>query len=77
MADPESFTDMIDALHEDARKSTGLDDFGDPSYREGLEVLLASLDEDDNLSPLGRAIYRGTDRQDPRLRGCAWRSACG
>jgi hypothetical protein len=59
MADPESFTDMIDALHEDARKSTGLDDFGDPSYREGLEVLLASLDEDENLSPLGRGIYRG------------------
>jgi len=59
MADPESFTQMIDALHEDARKSTGLDDFGDASYREGLEVLLASLDDDENLSPLGRGIYRG------------------
>jgi hypothetical protein len=59
MANPESFAASIDALHEDACKEAGLDDFGDPTYREGLEVLLASLDEDDNLSPLGKGIYRG------------------
>jgi Ni/Co efflux regulator RcnB len=59
MAGDESFETSLEALHEEARTSTGLDDFGDPSYREGLEILLASLDEDENLSPLGRAIYRG------------------
>ena len=59
MADPESFVASSDAFHEDACKETGLDDFGDPSYGEGLEVLLTSLDEDDNLSPLGSAVYRG------------------
>ena len=59
MTDSETFAGSIDALHDDARKAAGLDDFGEPSYREGLEILLASLDEDDNLSPLGRAIYRG------------------
>lgn len=50
--------ESIDDFHETARSQTGLDDFGDPSYREGLEILLQSLDEDANLSPVGRAIYR-------------------
>lgn len=59
MANQESFASSVDALHDEARKATGLDDFGEPSYREGLEILLESLDEDENLSPLGRAIYRG------------------
>ena len=59
MDQPESFVALSDALHDDARKETGLDDFGDPSYGKGLEVLLTSLDEDVNLSPLGRGIYRG------------------
>jgi hypothetical protein len=53
------FGASLEALHEQARKATGLDDFGDPAYREGLAVLLESLDEDANLSPLGRAIHRG------------------
>jgi hypothetical protein len=59
VAAPASFADSRDALHEEARKATGLDDFGDPSYQEGLAILLESLDEDENLSPLGRGIYRG------------------
>ncbi len=59
MDQPESFAALSDALHDDARKETGLDDFGDPSYGKGLEVLLTSLDEDVNLSLLGRGIYRG------------------
>ncbi len=59
MADPESFAGSLEALHDAARESTGLDDFGDPTYREALEVLLASLDADANLSPLGVGIYRG------------------
>ena len=52
------FAESIEDFHEKARKQTGFDDFGDPSYREGLEVLLQSLDEDPNLSPVGQAIYR-------------------
>lgn len=58
MAD-DRFFDSIDAFHEEARAETGLDDFGDPSYRAGLEALTRSLDEDRDLSALGRAIYRG------------------
>jgi hypothetical protein len=55
----QSLAASLDTFHAEAREKTGLDDFGDPSYREGLERLLISLDEDENLSPLGRAIYRG------------------
>ncbi len=70
MPEEQGFAASASALHEAACKSTGLDDFGDPSYREGLGVLLASLDEDENLSPLGRAIYRGqlTSILETRLR---------
>jgi len=46
-------------MHEKARAATGLDDFGDPSYRTGLRVLLESLDENSNLSQGGRAIFQG------------------
>ncbi len=31
MNESESFVALSDALHEDVRKETGLDDFGDPS----------------------------------------------
>ena len=46
-------------MHEKARASTGLDDFGDSAYRAGLRTLLEALDEDSNLSPGGRAIFQG------------------
>jgi hypothetical protein len=59
MPEAVGFAASLEALHDEARKSTGLDDFGDPCYREGLSVLLESLDEDDELSPLGRSIHRG------------------
>ena len=59
MAVTRGFEASLDDLHERARKTTGLDDFGDPSYLEGLTVLARSLDEDDQLSPLGTAIYQG------------------
>jgi hypothetical protein len=39
-----------------ARRRTGLDDFGDDRFREPLRVLLASLNEESNLTPLGRII---------------------
>ncbi|MBW2382687.1 MAG: sulfotransferase [Deltaproteobacteria bacterium] len=47
-----------DAILAGARRATELDDFGDDSFREGLDRLLLSLDEDAQLSVLGRYIAR-------------------
>jgi hypothetical protein len=52
------FAESEDAYHEAASEETGLDDFGDPTYREALERLLRSFDEEAHLSDLGRAIVR-------------------
>lgn len=46
-------------LKAEARKNTGLSDFGDPSFEEPLAVLLDSLDREARLHPLGRSIMRG------------------
>jgi len=43
----------IDHLHEMARTATGLSDFGDSSYLEGLEVLVKSLNSEAKLNELG------------------------
>lgn len=45
-----------DALLRLARKRTGLSDFGDDHFREGLERLTDSLEREAGLSPLGRFI---------------------
>ena len=50
------FTDREDALHEAAQEATGCNDFGDDEYREGLGVLLSSLDEEAQLSATGRHV---------------------
>ena len=42
---------------EAAINQSGLTDFGDAYYREGLQQLLASAREDANLHPLGRFIF--------------------
>jgi len=44
-----------DALLDAARASTGLDDFGPGDFRDGLEVLLESLDRDAGLHPTTNA----------------------
>lgn len=44
---------------ERASDATGLDDFGDDSWRAGLERLLASLDSEAALNDLGRTIVDG------------------
>jgi len=49
----------VESVLEDARRSTGLSDFGEPSFREPLAVLLDSLDREAKLNPLGRTIMRG------------------
>jgi hypothetical protein len=43
-----------ETLSSEAIKETGLTDFGDPYYREGLLALLASAEKDANLHFLGR-----------------------
>ena len=45
-------------LHQLAERETGLSDFGDPYHREGLEVLLHSIDKDADLHFFGRLITR-------------------
>lgn len=46
----------VDDVLADAQAQTGLDDFGDDSFREGLERLLRSLDEEASLSEFGAAV---------------------
>jgi hypothetical protein len=46
-------------LLETARRRAGLSDFGDAGFRAPLRMLLASLEEEARLTPLGRLIQRG------------------
>ncbi|HXK22871.1 MAG TPA: sulfotransferase [Myxococcota bacterium] len=48
-----------DALMADAMEGTGLSDFGPGDFREGLEVLLESLEYDADLSPASDATLIG------------------
>jgi hypothetical protein len=47
------------ALEQAASKKTGLYDFGEPSYREGLEAICDSLESEAQLHTLGRNAFRG------------------
>jgi hypothetical protein len=47
----------VDQLERRAREATSLGDFGDPSYREGLEILVASADEEAGFNAAGRAAF--------------------
>jgi Ni/Co efflux regulator RcnB len=53
----------VEDLHASATRMTGLSDFGDHEYLDGLEVLLASYAQDAGLTPEGnkahRALLRG------------------
>ncbi len=51
-----SFVASESALHEEAAKRAGADDFGDPSYLEGLRVVLDSYDREAQFTTMGRAI---------------------
>lgn len=46
------------SLLEAARKKTGLDRFGDPDFHEPLRRLIASIEDEARLHPLGRIITR-------------------
>ena len=41
-----------------AKRKTGLQDFGDESFMEGLQVLAKALDKEANLHPFGRFVAR-------------------
>ena len=47
-----------EALLAAARRSAGKEDFGDSGFREALTRLLRSLDQEADLTPLGRTIAR-------------------
>jgi hypothetical protein len=53
-----------------ARRRTGLEDFGEPSIEPALTVLTKSLEDEANLHPLGRLLMRThlKDMLDARLR---------
>ncbi len=47
-----------EGLMAEARRRTGLSRFGDPRFRDGLEVLCRALDEEARLSAFGRFASR-------------------
>ena len=42
-----------------AKAATGLDNFGDPGFREGLERLIDSAEREARLNDMGRAMFDG------------------
>lgn len=53
-----TFASIEQELHETAIAKVGFDDFGDPSYLEGLRNLLDAYDRDSLLTPMGRWAAR-------------------
>jgi hypothetical protein len=49
-----------DELEEGARAATGLEDFGSPYYREGLERIVEALNTEADLNDMGRVIQHAT-----------------
>jgi hypothetical protein len=47
-----------DELEDEARRQTGLDDFGDSAHREGLERLTASMNEEADLTEVGEIVQQ-------------------
>ena len=48
----------IDRIEDDSRAQTGLEDTGGDHYREGLERLVASMNEEGTLTELGEAMQQ-------------------
>jgi hypothetical protein len=47
-----------ETLLKEAQAETGLRDFGDPSFREGLEILVRSLHSEARLNAIGERVLR-------------------
>ncbi len=63
-----------EVLMAEARRETGLENFGDPSFREPMCRLVAALDGEAGLNDAGRAVYaqRILDILITRLRAEDW-----
>jgi hypothetical protein len=55
---PRDTVGTVGDLHASATRLTGLNDFGEDEYLDGLVVLLASYERDEKLTPLGRKMSR-------------------
>ena len=53
-------TFSADELEDGARAATGLDDFGSPYYREGLERTVEALNTEADLNDMGQVIQHAT-----------------
>jgi hypothetical protein len=53
----------VDQIMEQVSKETGLSDFGDPAFRDGLDVLVASIRDEARLSEIGDAVAAGQIRR--------------
>lgn len=64
----------LDRLVEEASQAAGLDDFGQPTWREGAERLIEALNGEAELNELGSAIAPGeiTDYLTSRLQVVDW-----
>jgi hypothetical protein len=52
----------VDEIIEQVAAETGLGDFGDPTFRDGLDVFVASVSEETGLNPIGEASVGGQIR---------------
>lgn len=57
---PKSYRGMLnsDQLKNQAIRKTGLSDFGDPYFNEGLEILIEDANKSSNLNNLGRVLLK-------------------
>src|SRR6266550_3568938 len=66
--------EQIDRMLVEVSDAIGLDDYGHPSFRDGLEQLIASARSGAQLTPLGEAVLDSTCRAalTNRLRVTDW-----
>src|SRR5206468_6225194 len=58
----------VDRVLEDVADDTGLDDYGDPSFRDGLDILVESSSREAQLNDIGKATLDGQVRGSLRNR---------
>jgi hypothetical protein len=58
----------VDRVLEEVANEAGLDDYGDPSFREGLDILVESCSREAQLNDIGRATLDGQVRGSLRNR---------
>jgi hypothetical protein len=58
----------VDRILDEVAAEVGLDDFGDPSFRDGLEAVYAAATTQAGLTPIGLAVFDGQVRGSLRNR---------